>query len=353
MANINFTNVWPYNAIKPVTVDGQAMIRIPKIYVKNGLLPKSSQYPGRLSYFIAKEKLDDDWHVHPAFVMSGGKEASALDISVYEASHDAVKTEKAASVKTTSYWQEISRDNAISACTKRNIAGGNNEQKGWHCFGIYDYALLARLKLIETGKTSDEATTDIFDLHGSTTGPICDTKTYEIYHGIENPFGNPTAPCLLPGVNNVGNVIGIYKNDGSGKMISTGLKVVSNGWVTDFSTLKGDAFDLGDVFIASATTQNKMDGVASDWQQLLSDCDGETIYFTGYVGPCGHNYRGSEVYLPAGSHGAFSLSMNFVCGQSPSTGGKNSTIAFATTSPNAYHNRAAGPLRFRLAHFVE
>ncbi|MDD6698210.1 MAG: hypothetical protein PUE51_07690 [Veillonellaceae bacterium] len=321
---IDFSTIWPYSEIKPVTVDGQAMVRIPRIYVKNGLL-ESGTHKGRLAYFISKEPLDG-YHVHPAFIMKGGIPASAVDIGVYEASKDATSN-KAASVKTTSFWQNINRANAITACSKRNVEGGNDEQKNWRCFNIYDYALLARLKLIEMGKTDGEAV--------SGTGGSGTTTVYETYHGIENPFGNPTSPCWLPGIGNIGDTIRLYKNDGSEEMIDTGLKAAGNGWVTNFAIDKGGGFDLGDVFVASAITTTKKDGICSDWQRLNRNGVTETGYITGYLGAWTND--------PAGAHGMFAISQETYSGHS------------GYGSPSAIwggYYYGCGPLRFRLAHFV-
>ena len=324
---VDFSNVWPYSAITEVEVDGQKMVRIPRIYVKSGLL-ESGTYEGRLAYFISKEPLEG-YHVHPAFLMKGGTPASAIDIGKYEASHDATRDYKAASVETTSYWQNINRDGAITACEKRNIEGGTPEQSGWHCFNIYDYALLARLKLIELGKASDE----IADADGKNSGT---TTVYETYHGIENPFGNPTAPCWLPGLGNIGDTIRLYKNDGSEVMVDTGLKAAGNGWVTNFSIQTGDGFDLGDVFVASAVTQTQIDGICSDWQRLARNGVNETGYITAY--------RGSNSMDPANSHGMFAISQETYDGDS-GYGSPSAVWGHGNGTPR-------GPLRFRLAHFV-
>ena len=329
---IDFSTIWPYSEIKPVTVDGQAMVRIPRIYVKNCLL-ESGTYKGRLAYFISKEPLDG-YHVHPAFIMKGGVPASAVDIGVYEASKDAMRNYKAAaSVKTTSFWQNINRAGAITACSKRNIEGGNDEQKGWHCFNIYDYALLARLKLIELGKASGE----IADAGRKNSGT---TTVYETYHGIENPFGNPTAPCWLPGLGNIGDTIRLYKNDGSEVMVDTGLKVAGTGWVTNFSIQTGDGFDLGAVFVASAVTGAKIDGICSDWQRLTRNGVNETGYITAY--------RGSDSMDPANSHGMFAISQETCLGRS----GYGSPSAVWGYDGYGRGDPSSGPLRFRLAHFV-
>lgn len=82
---INFSNVWPYKEIKTVTVDGQEMVYIPKIYVCNTMLPNTAKYAKKWQYSIAPEKIDENWHVHPAF-MNNGKEANGIYIGAYCAS---------------------------------------------------------------------------------------------------------------------------------------------------------------------------------------------------------------------------------------------------------------------------
>ena len=77
---------WPWSEMKEVTVDGQQMVRIPRIYVKNCVL-EDGEFKGKPAYFIAQRHLAG-FHVHPAF-MNNGKAAKALDLSCYEASHDA------------------------------------------------------------------------------------------------------------------------------------------------------------------------------------------------------------------------------------------------------------------------
>ena len=147
---LNFNNVWPYSEIKQVTVDGQQMVRIPRIYVCNSKLSAPAKYAGKFQYSIAREQIDSNWHVHPAF-MNYGVAASALDLSCYEASKDA--SGKPASVATTTYWQGVNRQTAIDACATRNVAGGGTDKTGWHCWDIYCQHLLARLMLLEYGTT--------------------------------------------------------------------------------------------------------------------------------------------------------------------------------------------------------
>lgn len=314
---LNFNNVWPFNAIKQVTVDGQQMVRIPRIYVCNGKLPATAKYAGKFQYAIAREQIDNNWHVHPAF-MDHGMAASALDLSCYEASQDS--SGKPASVATTNYWQNVNRKTAIDACKKRNVDGGTDEQHGWHCWDIYCQHLLARLMLIE---------------YGGTNFAFQEDGTDYVYRGIHQPAGNPQAPTWLPGLGNIGDKMYIYSNNGSYTMLNTGVACPGNGWPKDFLTAKGDSFDLGDIFLASAVSSSKDEGSCSDWQRLVRNGVTETGYFTGYCGP------GTQE--PADAHGMFAISQE--------TSHSNS----GSGSPSAvwgYYYGSDGPLRFRLAHFV-
>jgi len=318
---INLTNVWPYSEIKEVEVDGQKMVRIPKIYVRNTQLPDSATYAGKWQYSIAKEQLDDDWHVHPAF-MNAGVECSALDLSCYEASKDAKDNTKAASVSTTSYWQQVNRQTAINACNARNVSGGTADQTGWHCWDIYCQHLLARLMLIENATTAFA---------------IQEDGTDYVYRGIHQPAGNPQNPSWLPGLGNIADKICLYDANGNMQLTSTGCAAPADGWPIEFYHTVTGSHDLGDVFVASKTSTTETDGSCSDWQRLARNGVTETGYITGYRGPYTQD--------PADAHGMFAISQQTFGGYS----GYGSPSAVWGGHNGDSHG---GPLRFRLAHFV-
>lgn len=322
MASVNLSNVWPYNAIKEVTVDGQKMVRIPRIYVRSANL-EEGPYKGKVAYHISPWDLYG-FHVHPAF-MNKGVAAKALDLSCFEASKDS--SGKPASVSTTAFWQQINRADAIAACNKRNIAGGSADQTGWHCWDIYCQHLLARLMLIELG------TTNI---------PTKEDGTDYVYRGIHFPAGNSSNPTWLPGLGNIGDKIYLYDNSGNFQMVNTGVKAPANGWPTSFSVNKGGNFDLGDVFVASATTTTEASGICGDYQRIARSNVSETGFMTGY--------RGTGTVDPAHSHGMFGITQT-TNWTTPGCG--EPTNVYASLDMNdGLKNDLNGPLRFRLAHFV-
>lgn len=290
MANLDFNNTWPYCEMKEVTVDGQKMVRIPKIYVCNTKVEKGT-YKGKQQYSIAKEKVNENFHVHPAF-MNNGVECSALDLSCFEASHDAKDSSKAASVSTSSFWEGIKRDDAINACKKRNIANGNADQTGWHCWDVYCQHLLARLMLIEKGTTNFG-----FNESGS--------PEY-VYRGIHQPAGHPLHPTWLPGIGNLNGKMHVYGANGNSTFVNTNLAGNNKGWPTRFSVLKGNNFDLGDIFLADAFTGSESGGACGDYQYIINENVTEETYFTGY--------RGQFNDTPANSHGMFAFAVHKVKG---------------------------------------
>lgn len=153
------------------------MIRIPKIYVRNTVLPSSSKYAGERQWSISNKKIDSNWHVHPAF-MHNGKEYQYVDIAKYIASKGPDGKPCSVDVKDTEFWADISFDNVHNTAEKRNVKNGSPEQNGWHMYNIYEHHLLARLMLIEYG-TSDLQTV----MTGKKDGMNA------TYHGITNVWG--------------------------------------------------------------------------------------------------------------------------------------------------------------------
>ena len=251
---LDFTNAWPFNKMVEQTADGQAMVYIPKMYVKNEKLPDTATYAGKYAYLIAPDKIDDTWHVHPAF-MNNGKEMSGVQIGKYLASKDS--SGKAASIKGATPWTSITRDTAHSLGSNRNVSGGTGEKTGWHMYNIYEHHLIARLMLIEYGSSNLQTL-----LTGSDSG--MDAK----YHGIEMVWGGASYGEWFDGIDTLGsgNTIRIFKNDGSQTYVDTGLNPCGNGYVKDVLHNKGTNYDLGDVFLAASADGTYTNGSFGDYQ---------------------------------------------------------------------------------------
>lgn len=329
---------FPYNKMKLVTVDGQQMLRIPKIYVKNEVISKG-RFAGKTAFFMAEHPYKG-YHVHPAF-MNMGSQMSFLDLSCYEASKG--KDGKPQSVPKNSgitisrgdrrseMWQEITQPEAIRVSKLRNTSSTDPDKSGWHCWDIYCHHLLARIMLFEFGTTS---------FIEQSAG----TPEY-VYRGIHQPAGNPNAPLWLPGIMKIGGNIHVADNMGEGAMINTGVKAPANGWPTSFSMAKGAAFDLGDLFIAEKTSTKMLDGTCSDYQKFTAARTrvAQVPFITAYRGP-----TFSDETLPAQAEGMFA----FTCPDGY-VGTVDINANFAVWHGFPTWDDDGGPLRFRLAHWVK
>lgn len=257
MGKISFSNVWPFCEFKDVTVDGQAMVYIPKIYVCNEKVG-SGPYAGKYQYSIAQKDFDKSWHVHPAF-MCNGKEMSGIQISKYMASNSSGKP---ASVKGAGAWVSITRDNAHNTCAKRNVANGTKEQTGWHMYNVYEHHLIARLMLLEYG-SGDLQTL----LTGSNKGGGA------LWHGIQDVFNSTSAAIWIDGIDSLGSgntTWRVFNRDGSQKYVDTKLKPAGGGYPIDVFRNKGDGYDLGDIFLGSSSNATNTAGTFGDYQHLLA-----------------------------------------------------------------------------------
>ena len=257
---LDFTNAWPFNKMVEQTADGQAMVYIPKMYVKNEKLPDTATYAGKYAYLIAPDKIDDTWHVHPAF-MNNGKEMSGVQIGKYLASKDS--SGKAASIKGARFCTNITEDDAHKAGLTRNVSGGTGEKTGWHMYNIYEHHLIARLMLIEYGPS------DLQTLLTASGGGM-DAK----YHGIEMVWGGASYDERFDGIDTLGtnSAVRIFKNDGSQTYVDTGITPCGEGWLKDVLHNKGTNYDLGDVFLAASVDGTQANGSFGDYQLFGGGC---------------------------------------------------------------------------------
>lgn len=267
MANIDFSHTWPFNEIREQTVDGQAMVYIPKIYVNNTKLTKG-KYAGKWQYSISGTKLDSSWHVHPAF-MNNGVEMSGIQIGAYIASKDS--SGKAASIKGAAFWTSINFADSQKAAKSRNVNNGTKEQKGWHMLNVYEAHLVNRLMLIEYGTTNL-----LPHLKGSNADPA--------YRGINILWGG-SKRHWFDGIDTKGSsntTIRIFDNQGNQTWVDTGAKALGGNWVTDVLHNTNAKFDLGDIFIASAASSSQASSTLGDYQNigggkiLFSPVNGDT-----------------------------------------------------------------------------
>jgi hypothetical protein len=261
----NFNELYPWNGIETVTIDGQTMAKIPKFYVKYGEAAEGSEYAGKKCHWVSETK-KDGYHVHPAFVRNGVEKDYFL-IGAYEAYNAGSSVAGSKSGQTP--WVNIGgHANAIAYCNARNTNADDTAKRGWHLQTIYERAAISLLMLIELG-TPDVQTAIAAGNVGSNAA-VATGSTAAKWRGICEYWGNVWEHT--DGFKTDGNSKGqIFSTQGDGTYVDTGVTVAA-GWIKEVSEAKGTNFDLTDVFVPSVSDGTEANGTYGDYCWVAANC---------------------------------------------------------------------------------
>lgn len=243
--SVDFNAIYPWSDIQAVTIDGQAMVKIPAFYVKVGKAADGTTAAGRKCYWIS-DKPRSGFHLHPAF-MRAGKAIPCFYFGGYEASADG---SKAASLAGKSPWVNITIGNSRAACAARNT--GTGDQAGWHLNNVYERSAISLLMMIELG-TADVQTA-INSGNVSTNGAAATGGTKAVWRNIHEFWGNVDE--WVDGMKFNNYAVSMWDNKGNQTYVTTGATVPSGSGaiIKDMWETSGESFDLNDVFVPKTTT---------------------------------------------------------------------------------------------------
>ena len=146
----NFFNdhqVW--GGIVKETIDGQAMVKIPKFYYRTGTVTQeeSTTYVGKRFWSISGVS-KTGFQLHPAFRADTGREVDYFHIASYIAGKTGVK---ATSVQGAPF--ESTANLPVAAANGRNVNG----QTGWEFMTFYEWTALQWLVFLEAGQSDVQA----------------------------------------------------------------------------------------------------------------------------------------------------------------------------------------------------
>lgn len=248
------SNIWPFSAMKEQTVDGQAMVFCPKIYICNEV-PGNGTYSGKPCYEISDYK-ETGFHCAPTFMTNGEENPTGIQWGSYIASKDS--NGKAASIAGATPWVNIAYTAIDAAARTRNT--GTGEQAGWRPHNIYDHHLWARLMLLEKG------TADLQNAIGGSSAANGVT-----WHGIHDVWGGASYYFWIYGLTTTGtsSTFTILDKNGNNSMIDTSIAPPGSGWPVNLHTEKGTNYDFGDVFLASSVSSTETAGSLGGYQDLV------------------------------------------------------------------------------------
>ena len=262
---IDFNNTYPWSDIREVTIDGQAMVWIPKFYVKTGKFT-SGTYTGKKFWLVSGEKLSG-YHVHPAF-MRNGVEKDGFYIGKYFAWSEG--SGKAGSAAGKSCWVNINQTAAKNACLARNDGSASGDKAGWHLKTIYEWAAIQLLCLIETGSPNVQSAIG----YGSAAVSGNSNAKWRGICDMWCGYWEHTDGYYTDG----SNKIFIFNNTNNGSYVNTGL-TSQGGWIKDVADAKGTNFDCGDIFLPQTMTSSETDATFSDYAWSGSNC----VVYTGGI----------------------------------------------------------------------
>ena len=236
MSLLDVTNKFPWREIRDVTVDGEEMVFIPKIYVKNTTIG------GNPAWFICGTP-KQGYHLHPAFIDIDSTEGTEAEhgilIGKYRAS-GSVNNLHSVSDGTLFAGNLRNMKTYISA---KNVTGGTAEQTGWHLYNIFEHNLILRLALIENGPS------------------IFISSSNVSYLGIQY-YKYATGSTWLEGIGVLYDILVAkqcclaIKSKGTWHAFRNLSSNISSYINTVYNDV-GDDYDLGDIFIGKTFTSTE------------------------------------------------------------------------------------------------
>ena len=274
MAN-NFNNRAPWSSITPVTWDSQAMVKIPKFYIRY-YTPSSGTYSGKPCWEIS-DKAKTGFHVHPAFVKNNA-EIDYFLMGAYEAS---ASGSKACSVANASPWVSITYDNARNACTARNTGSAGSQQYGWHMANVWERMAVSILCMIECGTPNVQ--TAIANGNVSSSAAVKTGTSGAVYRGMYELWGNVWEWVDGFRGGNQTLTIRVFDNTGTETYVDTGKggQSVGQNWTTAVCTDSGTKWNLADGLFAKTTGDTESASITGDYNYINSSLKDYCAYVGG------------------------------------------------------------------------
>lgn len=209
-----------YSKIEDVSIDGQAMVRIPKFYYKVCKL-ESGNFKGKKAWFVSDKKAPG-YEIHPAF-LNGNKEVDHFYVGKYETVNDLKAfNHKAGSVKYQKPLVYLNINDMKKRCEARNVDGID----GFHLWTMHELGAIQFLCLIEAGQGDVQS---VFGEGNISSPKACLTGQSSAYwRGVYELWGNYLT--IVSGIR-LDNNNQIMLEDSFGKLNGTGQKAPVSGWI--------------------------------------------------------------------------------------------------------------------------
>ena len=244
-----------YAGIQDETIDGQQMVRVPAFYYRAGRVA-TGEFAGKKALWISDEPAEG-FALHPAFV-GARVELDQFWVGKYQATPDGDKMGAQPGLMPLANIDFTAMQQAAAA---RNEGGVS----GFGLWSIYHLGAIQALALIELGTPDAKSILGNGCVNGNGVRPVDDeTVTQAAWRGITGLWGNVWQ--MVDGLQtDEERRYRIWDAEGGKSYVSTGVKAPASGWAHRRATRQGEGFDLGAVFVAKKTREDRDDSAFGNY----------------------------------------------------------------------------------------
>lgn len=258
-----FNNHPTYAGVVAQTVDGQAMMKVPKYYLKTGTVPSGS-YAGK-RYWMVSDQPAAGFSVHPAF-MNAGAEIAQYWVGKYQGTNDGGT--KLGSVAGSTPLVSIDFPTMQARANARNTGGVT----GFGLWNIYQLSAIQTLALIEMGGSDSQTLIGQGHVAGSSALATDNaTVAQATWRGIVGLWGNVWQ--MVDGLQtDASSKYKIWDKNGNKTYQTTSLTAPASNYPITMATATGTDYDLSQVFAAETTNATAGNGTYGDYFYQSPSC---------------------------------------------------------------------------------
>ncbi len=270
-----FSSHQTYGQIQDVTIDSQAMVKIPAFYVKAGTIASGAN-AGKRAWWISDQPAAG-FTLHPAF-MRAGVPIDQFWVGKYQGTADGTKLGSKPGVTP---LVSIDFPTMQSRAAARNVSGVS----GFQLWGYYQLSAIQLLAAIEMGGANSQALIGQGNVSTSAVQNVDSaTVAQATWRGIVGLWGNVWQ--MVDGLRtDASKRYELWDKHGNKGYINTGATAPANGWTVSLASQSGVDFDLGPLFVPASTDTAEANGTTADYSYANPSC---VAYHGGYYGSGSH-----------------------------------------------------------------
>lgn len=251
-----------YGQIQDVTIDGQAMVKIPAFYVRAGTIASGAN-AGKRAWWISDQPAAG-FTLHPAF-MRAGAPIGQFWVGKYQGTSDGSKL---GSKPALTPLVSIDFPTMQARAAARNVSGVS----GFQLWDYYQLSAIQLLAAIEMGGANSQALIGQGHVSGSSAlATDHATVAQATWRGIVGLWGNVWQ--MVDGLRtDAAKGYEIWDKNGNKGYVATGATAPANGWTVSLSTAAGASSDLGPLFVPATTDATEANGTLGDYTAANASC---------------------------------------------------------------------------------